>query len=298
MLNPGPPDRVHVTNLIMKRMYRFPILALLGAAAFAQSSTPPQEPLPAGRTPVEKPAGPPAPADVDQALRTRVNEFYTLLKTQQYRKAEGWVAEDTKDYYYAGVKPNIKAFELVGIEYSENFTHAKVTVKCTEPVMIAGFPPSDITLNIPTLWKIEDGKWSAYEDQKKINNPGGLQNKIESAISQVNAAASSAPPSSMPKEMPKDPAFALGKITVEKNEVKLPPGATEKIKIVNSANGPFSVELGYPLTGIEAKLDHSDLAQGDTAVLTLTAGPQPQGGFFYLRVMPTGEAFKIKVDVK
>jgi hypothetical protein len=54
----------------MKEMCRIALLLLLGTAAFAQTDVPPAV------TPLaEKP-----PAEVDQALRARVNEFYTMMK--------------------------------------------------------------------------------------------------------------------------------------------------------------------------------------------------------------------------
>jgi hypothetical protein len=33
-------------------------------------------------------------------------------------------------------------------------------------------------------------------------------------------------------------------------------------------------------------------------VLTLTAGKEPAGGFYYLRIMPTQEIIRIQVHVK
>jgi hypothetical protein len=71
----------------------------------------------------------------------------------------------------------------------------------------------------------------------------------------------------------------------------------EKITIANGSPGPITLEYGYPLSGIEAKLDRSEVGRGEKAVLTLTAGKEPAGGFYYLRIMPTGEAIRINVQV-
>ena len=70
----------------MKHMYRFAFLPLLAIAAFAQDK-------PATVAPVEKP-----PAEVDEALRKRINEFYQLMKAGAsnpalYRKGEAYIAE-------------------------------------------------------------------------------------------------------------------------------------------------------------------------------------------------------------
>ena len=232
-------------------------------------------------------------------MRTRVNEFYTMMVNGQYRKAEGWIAEDTKDYYYGGSKPEIRKFEVLSIEFSDHFTHTKAITRCTEPVVVAGFPPGDMTVNIPSLWKLENGNWFLYEDPDKIRNPGGLRTKVQAVVDEAAAHAAANPPlPAMPKEMPKDPSFVLGKVQIDKPQVRLAAGASETVAITNGASGFITLELGYPLPGIEAKLDRTDVGKGEKAILTFTAGKQPSGGTYYLRVMPTGEAIRIQVDVK
>jgi hypothetical protein len=143
----------------MKKMHRITPLFLLAVAALAQPVPPPDTLGPKQIAPPQ-PAPPvleKAPAEIDDALRSRIFELYTLFKAQQYRKAESFIAEDTKDYYYAGNKPEIKSFELLTIEYSDNFTRARAMSKVTEPVIVSGFPPAEITVTMPTLWRIEDG---------------------------------------------------------------------------------------------------------------------------------------------
>src|SRR6185503_11638050 len=68
------------------------------------------------------------PADVDQALRARITEFYQYHVKQQFRQAEALVAEDTKEFFYTHNKPQYLSFEIARIEYSENFTRAKATM--------------------------------------------------------------------------------------------------------------------------------------------------------------------------
>jgi len=256
-------------------MYRILISAFVGVAAFAQTSV----------SPPEKP-----PAEVDQALRARVTQFYTLLTNREYRKAENLVAEDTKDYYYDGAKPDIRGFELMSVEYSDRFTHARVIVKCAEMIAVPNFPIGEIKLDIPTLWKIENGDWYVYEEPNKLANPKELQTKIQSAFNQANSAA--------PPPLPKDASLVTGKIEIDKPEIKLLPGATENIKITSGLAGPVTLQPGYPLKGIETKLDHPGLGTGETTILTLTAGPNPTAGTLYLQVLPTGHTLEIKVDVK
>jgi hypothetical protein len=266
----------------MKGMHRIALFALLGTAAFAQTEAPAEEK---------------APAELEQTVRARVDQFYAHMVKAQYRQAEALISEDTKDYYYAGAKPDIRKYEVLTLEFSEHLTRAKAMTKVTEPVTTPGFPPTEMTVTIPSYWRLENGNWLLYEDPDKVKNPSGLQTKIQDAISNAAAATGTTPPG-MPHDLPKDPSFALGKVLVDKENVKLKEGASETVLIANSSQGPFTLEPGAPLPGIEAKLDKTELGRGDKAILTLTAGKDAKGGFYYLRVMPTGEPIRIIVTVQ
>ncbi len=89
-------------------MYRIAFVAMLGTVAFAQTDAPP----------AQKP-----PAELERAVITRVTELFTLFTKHEYRKAEGWIAEESKDYYYGGTKPDVRKFEVLGVEFSDN-SHA------------------------------------------------------------------------------------------------------------------------------------------------------------------------------
>ena len=266
----------------MKKMYRIALLAVAGTMAFAQTKAPAENP----------------PDGVEQAVRTRASEFYTLMVAQKYRQAEAYVAEDTKDYYYAGSKPEIRKYEVVKVEFSDHFTHAKVFTRCVEPVVMAGFPPGDMTVTVPTLWKLEGGNWFVYENPEKIRNPSGV------SIVPPSAPRVEVPPTpgavSTPdlKDLPKDGAFVYGKVRADKTEIKLSPGSTETVTIMNRSTGPVTLEYGYPLGGVDAKLDRTQLGKDEKATLTLTAGKTPSSGFYYLRVMPTDEAIRINVQAQ
>jgi len=260
-------------------MDRIVLLAIAGTMAFAQTEAPPAEKPPAG---------------LEQTVTARANEFYTLMVQQKYRQAEAYVAEDTKDYYYAGAKPEIRKYEVLKVEFSDHFTHAKVWTRCVEPIVMAGFPPGDVTVTVPTLWKLQDGNWYVYENPDKIRNPSGLQS-VPVPVPPANAGTAPPVPQAGLPNLPKDPAFVFGKVHADKTEVKLPAGGSEKITIANGSDGPISLEYGFPLAGVDAKLDRTDVGRGEKAVLTLTAGKSPASGVYSLRVMPTNEAIRIQV---
>ena len=260
----------------MKIMFRFALAALLGAAAFAQTDAPP----------AEKP-----PAEVEQALRARVKEFYTMVQNHEFRKAETLMADDTKDYWYEGPKPEINRFEILDAQYSEHFTRAKVFTQCSQKIVTPNFPPGEFSLKIPTTWRFENGNWYLYVDQSKLLSPMGLEVKTTTGPPSGSA-------SPIPKEFPVDASFVLGKVKADKEKVELSAGASQQISINNASLGHVKLELGYPLKGIEPKLDRTDVPGGEKAVLTLVAGKEPSAGTFYVRVMPTGEVIGVQVQVK
>src|SRR5271157_484849 len=137
----------------MKIMLRFFLLTLFATGSFAQN---------AGDL-FNKP-----PADVDQALRGRIAEFYDLHVKGEFRKAEALVADDTKDIYYSSNKTKYVSFEIGRIDYSDNFTRAKATVLCEQYIMLPGFMGKPMKVPIPSNWKQVDGAWYWYVDPESL----------------------------------------------------------------------------------------------------------------------------------
>src|ERR1017187_551902 len=108
-------------------MHRFAWFALSAAIAFGQPNNPFQ---------------PKPPAKVDAALRARV-----------------------KDFFYSGNKPKYLTFEISRIDYSADFTRAKVLVMCEQYIMMPGFSEHPMKVPTPSTWKLENGKWDWYVDQ-------------------------------------------------------------------------------------------------------------------------------------
>src|SRR5271155_3770113 len=126
------------------------VVCCLAAAILAFSQTP--------TNPFDKP-----PADVDDALRARVTEFYKYHVDGKLRLAEKLVAEDAKDDFFAAMKPAIKSFRIDQIAYSDNYTKAKVTMVGSAMVHFMGMAaPQLMDMPFPSFWKIENGKWCFY----------------------------------------------------------------------------------------------------------------------------------------
>src|SRR4051794_20790033 len=136
-------------------MFRVSLLALLASLSFAQNAA----------DVFNKP-----PAKVDQALRQRIDQFYQFHIKKEFRKAEAFVAPDTREYFYSHNKPAYLSCELRSIAYSDNFKKAKATVACEQFVMVPGFTDKPLKVPFGSTWELLKGKWFWYVDQEALKN--------------------------------------------------------------------------------------------------------------------------------
>jgi len=259
-------------------MYRLAVLGLLTTVAFAQ----------------EDPFKPKAPVEVDKALRERVMEFFDLHIKGQFRKAEELVAEDTKEFFYTGNKPRYIGCEMSKVDYTDNFTKAKVVTICEQYVMMPGFTDKPLKVPTPSTWKIENGKWVWYVDQDALlNTPWGRMKPGDFP----DKGAPPPPPNLASISM--SPAFLFKQVQLERNEVSLKPGEKAEIQIANSAPGVMTLVLpsGNPKE-IEAKLDKQNVPAKGRATLTLTAGPGAKSGIVNVQVDQTSQMLPVKVTIE
>jgi hypothetical protein len=103
-----------------------------------------------------------APPATDAALRERVTKFYQSYVDKKWRLSDEFVAEDTKDRYYAAPKAQYHSFHINEIKFEENFTKAIVLSLCEQDRMIA--MGNVLRMKVPTqsYWKLVDGKWMWY----------------------------------------------------------------------------------------------------------------------------------------
>lgn len=256
------------------------------------------------------------PADVDQALRARVDEFFKYHVTAQFRKAEALVAEDSKDFFYNTDKPHYISYGgIKSVRYSENFTHAYVVVTVRSAGMEAnGFP--DMPLPMPSMWKIDDGKWCWYIDEATLRRtPFG---EIPPATYAAAMAAMKADPGiTAPKPTPIPPEMAaalkssvpdgsamhdstipLGQIQVDQTAVGLKPGQNASVPLKNTSGDRYTLLVMGQVEGVQTTLDRKELGAHETATLTLRAGGKAKSGKITVVAVQTGEMFPIEVTVK
>ncbi len=205
-----------------------------------------------------------APANVDEALKSRVNEFYQDHVTGKYRRAEALVAEESKDGFYAATKPAIEGFTIGDIVYSEKYTKAKVKLDAKMLISFLGMSaPKLMVVPIPSYWKVENGKWVWYISYDRNTPFGEVKAKKE--------GGNGVDPAQAFRDAPSLAAIQSG-VKVDKAEVSLPKAAGTKavVTLTNELQGPVSVSLDmstYP--GMLVTLDPREIKAGQKAVLTL-----------------------------
>jgi hypothetical protein len=232
-------------------MWKFPFYFVLCAMAAQAQGT---------RNPFDKP-----PRDVDDALRSRVQEFYQDHVDGKFRKAELLVAEESKDGFYAANKPALEAFHLGDVSYSDGYKKAKVTIVGKMTMNFFGMSaPQVMDVPFPSYWKVEDGKWCWYifNDPNRMTPFGKINPETTSKANGDPSAAFQMP----------DVNAIVNAVRADRTAVKLSKsaGAEEKVTIANQMPGAVKLQIekaSYP--GLEVKLDAADLRGGEKAVLTI-----------------------------
>ncbi len=256
-------------------MLRFTLLAIFAVGSFAQNAD----------DAFNKP-----PADVDEALRARITEFFDLHVKGEFRKAEALVAEDTQDLYYSSSKTKYVSFEIGRIDYSEDFTRAKATVLCEQYIMLPGFMGKPIKIPIPSTWKLVDGTWYWYVDPESLRmTPFGKMNP---------GTARESAPKTIPAIPTTVPDYIYQQVKADKASVSLKVGESEQVTVTNSAPGTMNISVTGSLPGVEVKLDRTVLNTGEKAVLTFQASNEAQSGVLSIQVEQTNQVIPIQVAIK
>lgn len=122
-------------------MRRLSWLLLVLTAALSAA---PQDPFPSG------------PPDEEAALKARVNGFYALFQQGQYRQAEAFVIEESRDLFYNAPKGRIFAYEIRNLEFNDDISEAKVLVAVDSLTPLSNQP---LKQPLQSNWKRIDGEW-------------------------------------------------------------------------------------------------------------------------------------------
>ncbi len=261
----------------MHRLTLLAMLATLATTAFGQPS---------------EPFKPKPPAEVDQALRARIHEFFDLQVKGLPRQAEELVAADTRDYYYKNEKPKYISCETTRIDYSGNFTKASAVVTCERYIMMPGFSNHPMKVPGTNTWKLENGQWYWYVDQDALlNTPFG---RMKPGAFPSDGAT---PPMPSIDNIPTTGDFLMTQVKMDPQSVQLKAGETAQVTITNGAPGPVDLVVMGKLPGIEAKLDQAKLKSGATATLTVRAAKAAKSGVLTVQVEQTTQTLPLPIKI-
>jgi hypothetical protein len=206
-----------------------------------------------------------APPDVDQALRARVDIFFKAHVEGRFRQAE--VAEDSKDAFYNAEKRRYIGYEVVKIQYSENFTKAVVITTIEMDWYTARLGKIRVKPPMKSLWRVDNGQWYWYVvPQKDWETPFGKM------APGPDPAAGAKPKWTVP-----DAATVLDQVQVSKKEINL--ASHEKsedfAEIANNMPGEISIRIDQasPITGLQVSVDRETLKSGEKAKVIFKYAP-------------------------
>lgn len=246
----------------------------------------------------------------DQALRARVNQFYSASVTGKWRDAFAVVADDMQDTYLAAPKDNFTSCETTRINYSENLTKATVLETCHgEYRWHASHIPAIVPLT--STWKFVDGQWYWYHVKPtEVMTPWGISRVTPDAPSQgentvtAGLAAVARDPMSLARSI-------LTQVKIDKANVELRSWETSKdeVHVHNGMPGQITLSID-PLTmpGLKIAAAKTELqANEDTAIVfeyrlddaAITCGEcakHPKATMTAMvHVQPTGQTFPVTI---
>jgi hypothetical protein len=121
-----------------------------------------------------------APPAIEQALRDRIAIFMSAHISGRFRDAEKVVHEDSQDIYYNSQKQKFIGYDIVRINYSENFTKATVVTAVEMDWYTARLGKMRVKPPLTTMWKHDNGQWWWYAvPQKEWVTPFGTMHPGE-----------------------------------------------------------------------------------------------------------------------
>jgi hypothetical protein len=235
-----------------------------------------------------------APPELEQALRSRVAAFYQCFVDQEYRKAESFMVEESKDIFYKMDKPKYEGYRIEKVEFDDKFQEANVFVALDYILVNSRLGRLNVVLPANGNWVWEDNVWK-FRYKKVASRPspfGGemhpgaypeageaFQRRREVSIEELN---------SMVKLSKRE--FLLSGDGPSEDEVEIKNGMPNDIEL-DLAVG----EVGDTVISLDKKV----LKSGEVAKLRAKCDPTVKGSrsplTFLFEVKPSGIRYAMKV---
>jgi len=190
-----------------------------------------------------------APPELDQALRARVNQFYSAYVTGKWRDAFAVVADDMQDAYLGASKETYKSCELAKVTYVDKLTKAIVRENCQGEYK---WHNSRIPVTVPltSTWKLVDGQWFWYYiPPTEVMTPWGVSIPGPDIPRKPGASAVDAKVEAVIKDPSEMVRAILNQVKVDKKDVHLLgyQSSKDEVHITNTMPGPISIDVNCAL---------------------------------------------------
>ncbi len=234
-----------------------------------------------------------APPAIEKAVRARVALFYQYHTEGKFRAADGLVAEESKDDFFAMEKMKYNGCEVGRVSFSDEFKKAIAVTACKYTWTFNGSRVPAV-MPITSYWKLINGDWYWYTPPQ-----GGA---VQTPFGEMHSSSAEPAKPVIPANPGALAGGILNSVKADRNAVDIVPGkgAQEQVRIVNSMPGQVRLRLDFtPVGALTARLDKNVLNSNETAVLSIEYEPKPGmpqvDSVARVSVDPTGQVIPVKI---
>jgi hypothetical protein len=208
-----------------------------------------------------------APPAVDEALRATVGKFYQSYVDGKFRQATQYIAEDSQDVFFEADKRRCHSFDIVRIDYLENFTKANVVIACPTDVLMPPKGLTRVTMPLASKWKVEQEKWVWYVPPRQSR---------ESAFGTFKPGEGTADNLTIPQGPTVEELMKM--ITLDRNSVRLKVGdkSQEKLTLTNGTTGMLKVQVDQLPPDLKITFSPAELKAKETSTITIEYEPRDE----------------------
>ena len=246
-----------------------------------------------------------APEELVSSLTARVSAFYNAFQAGQFRQAEDFVDEESKELYYNVQKSRIMGHEIKSITWADDFRSARVMIVAMSIVPMVSNGNKPVPVPVGGMWKLIDGEWYLHlPPPDKRRTPFGMANA--SAAASLGQPAGTMIPQGDGVKVP-SLADMRQMMSLEETKVVFPAGLTEAssktLALTSHAPTGFvlTVELaGRVPEGLTVQIEPQDVQPGGKGSIVITYDPAVArlSGERTLQfdVSPTGQRMEATVE--
>ena len=240
---------------------------------------------------------PKAPAGVEEALRTRVNEFYQLQVDGKFRAAEKYVCESSQEAYYASDKSRWLSKQITRVEFKDKFTKADVYVAFESE---ASTPFGSIRMKsvIPSPWNFEKGAWCHF-----MPDPSSVVSRVTPFGTMMAKAPTPDTPAGPPQGKEMAAATVQSSVAAKRTTLHVKSGeaSSDETEILNGLDGMIDLRLKDPnLPGLTVTLSPQRLKSKEKAMVKVSYAPQERSTRsaceIPIEVIPTGQRIVLSLQ--